>query len=469
MTNGERVITAYFIIAYLVPMVGNLLFPDKIETIYQISPLSFYSVVLLVATYVLFIVASRSKSTWRPPVRLQRLALRIARLYRRLRLTIAIVSVPLSWQYFVRGMNSYRYAAEGEGISDLGSLLLLVVNVINVLATVDLMHAMLSKPAEVRNWRTDLGSVLFGFALVLSANGTASMFQTLFFLLYATFPRLSYALLFVRRGQYQLIALIKSGLSVALLVLLVLAAWIVGEGIKVSSSRRVSSVDAVTDVANETIRQAGFWSDYPYYFLSTNSIYYYSLLFVAQSERGELNYEGVAPVVLPLKTFLFRLDYILGRPLEILRPEPGTVSRVNYLLLTALPSPLQNPRAGSSPGLVAAFVYAFPFPISIVAAAWYLFVVARILDRFIAPLDRLSLFGVFLAVSCLHGIFQSPFDMLVVFDPSTLFTLLVIGAALTNVNMEKAAAGSLAPPRRLWSESATSPLSAPRVPATLAR
>jgi len=461
MTNGQRVITGYFLIAYVVPLIGNVLYPEKIETIYQIFPLSPYPIVLFVAIYALFMLLSR---VVREPgrvttPRLQRSIAKTAALYRRIRTAFGAVALLLSWQYFASGMNSYRYAPEGEGISDLGSILLLGVNVINVVATVDLLHAALNQPSVSSDRSTYIGTLLLGGAVVLSANGTASMFLALFFVFYATFPAVSYAVVFRRTADSYLASFLKSSMALTLVVALVLGAWVVGEGIKISSLRTVSAVQAASDVADQMLRQDGFWADYPYYFLSTNSIYYYSLLFTAHSDREAFNYGGISPVVLPLKTFLFRLDYLAGRPFEILRPDPGTFSRVNYLLLTALPAPAQNPRAGSSPGLAAAFVYAFPFPVSILMAAVYLLLVSRVLDRFINPgsSDRLSPIGVLVAVSCLHGLFQSPFDMLAVLDPSTLFALLVIGAASSAAVTHAALPKPLVRVRRLWSDEHSPP------------
>ena len=42
---------------------------------------------------------------------------------------------------------------------------------------------------------------------------------------------------------------------------------------------------------------------------------------------------------------LFRMDYLLGGPLGIPRPELGSIARLNYELLTALPL---NTREGSA-------------------------------------------------------------------------------------------------------------------------
>lgn len=456
MTNGQRVVTGYFLIAYVIPLLGNVLFSDEIQTIYQIFPLTTYTIVLLVLIYGLYMLMSR-----RPRVtgrlvapRLHRAIGRMGVIYSRARPYFAAASLLLAWQYFASGMNSYRYAPEGESISDLGSFLLISVNVINVVGTVDLLYGAMNRSVGMSDRWTYIGTILLGAALVVSANGTASMFLALFFMFYATFPTLAHKLVFYRRLDSSVVGILKGSLAMVLVVVLVLGAWVVGEGIKASSLRMVSAVDAASDVAEQMLTEEGFWSAYPYYFLSTNSIYYYSLLFTANNSRESFNYTGVSPVVLPLKTLLFRLDYLVGRPFEVERPEPGTMSRVNYLLVTALPPPQQNPRAGSSPGLVAAFVYAFPFPLSVVFAAAYLLVVSRTLDRFINPssTDRLTPIGVFVAVASLHGLFQSPFDMLAGFDPSTLFAVLIVASAAANAVPHVTTTERAAPSRRLWSD-----------------
>jgi hypothetical protein len=207
-------------------------------------------------------------------------------------------------------------------------------------------------------------------------------------------------------------------------------AWFSGETIKASSTGDVTLVAAAASVADRVRSDDRFLENYLYYFISSISSYYYSFLFTVEAPRNELRYESVSPLLLPIETFMFRLDYLLGGLYEVERPAVGSLSQWNYVVMT---SDEQSSRVGTSPGVLASFIYVFGFPLNVLLCAVYLHWVSKATNLLVAR-HRSAVFsecGVLLFLLFVYDVFQSPFDILIVFDNSVLYRLLLIGLVIT--------------------------------------
>jgi hypothetical protein len=428
VTNGKKLITAAFFLGYVVPAAGNLLFGDKIITIYRQVPLTIYSVLLIAGAYAGFVVASAVRVRLVPPLsiwRVRSVLCGLGTLHLRSRVWIATVTLLLQGAFFTVGLNNYRYAT--ETISDVNSPLLLIGAIANVVITVDLFYWMFVRPDVPSAFsRRYLESVLLSLTLVISANGTASMMLALFAMSYSLFPVRFKRLAFVPYGCRPMRRIRTLITAATILVVIFPFSWVCGETIKATSRGDVSLIDAAANVVDGVRSDDRFVENYLYYFVSSISSYYYSFLFAADAAREELVYEGISPIVLPIQTFLFRLDYMLGRPNEIERPMVGSLSRWNYVVMT---TEQPNPRAGTSPGVLASFIYVFGVPFSLLFCALYLRWLSNATNQLVRRHGPavFSEFGVLLFLLFVYDVFQSPFDIFIGFDNSVLYRLLLLG------------------------------------------
>jgi hypothetical protein len=432
VTNGHKLIAASFVLAYAIPAAGNLVFGDAISTIYRRAPLTPYAVLLLAGVYVAFLALSAISVRVFPTLRSSRIRSLLdgmRALYLSVRLLIAIAALLLQALFLTGGLNSYRYSA--AAISEVGSPLLFIGAIANVLITVDLFYWMFVRPdvAGVLT-RRYLENVLLSLTLVISANGTASMLLALVALSYSMFPVHFKRFVFVRRGSRLVRRVGMLVAAVALLAVIFPIAWFSGETIKASSTGDVTLVTAAASVVDRVRSDDRFLENYLYYFVSSISSYYYSFLFTVETPRNELRYESVSPLMLPIETFLFRLDYLLGGPYEVERPAVASLSQWNYVVMT---SDEQSSRVGTSPGVLASFTYVFGFPLNVLLCAVYLHWVSKATNLLVARHGSavFSECGVLLFLLFVYDVFQSPFDILIVFDNSVLYRLLLVGLVIT--------------------------------------
>jgi hypothetical protein len=99
------------------------------------------------------------------------------------------------------------------------------------------------------------------------------------------------------------------------------------------------------------------------------------------------------------------------------------LARANYLQISLYPV---NPREGTSPGLIASFVMAFPLLLAIPMVGIYCAFIARMIDRLAEAMPaRLSLFGHILLLYFLYVLFVSPVDFLLIVDNAFIMLALL--------------------------------------------
>jgi hypothetical protein len=425
MTDGQKVVTAYFALSYGLPMIGNALFHDDILSSYKIYPLTRSTVALLLGVYGFFLVLSTTRIPVFPPVDtafLRPIVRWGGRLYLRSRLAVGLVALPVGVVNLLAGLTSYRYAS--ESISETNSPLLLLMILINTVISVDLFYSMFVRTEKAVGvfTRRYVENILLSITLVVSASGIQGMFEALVSVLYCLFPETFRRLVFVPRGQGLLRPLRRAAVWVPVLLLIFSMAWYVGQFIKASSSIDVATLlEEPEKVAGQVGTEQTFLTSFFYYLIERRSIYYYSLLYSVEASRDELSHGAVAVLAFPLETLGFRVDHFLGGFFGIPRPVIGSISQLNYKLLTADQYPVTD-RTGSSPGLVAAFNYVLGFPLNVILCALFARWVARWLNYLVQQSreETLSIVGVLLVLESLRSVFQSPFDYLVVIDESLL-------------------------------------------------
>ena len=426
MSNGEKAIGLFFVITYFIPMVGVTLFREELLSTYKLYPLTTEAVATLCAIFALYFVLCRLRFSLFRPIDFSALKRYIdfcAQLYARSRLAIALAEIALGLVALYTQSAGYRYMSEGIVTLDAGTAIFLLPNIVlNVVITIDVFYCIfIAHEQEHRPLsRRHIEAILLALALILSANGTFSLFIGLAALLHALSPGRFHGVLFgearERRSWAQTLA------WGAILVFALMVAWYFGTLIKLSSSRDVGEIVREVNWLN-VLGLVGTdlgLADLLYYFLERYSIFYHSFLYTLAATPEELRHGAVSVLSFPLHTLFYRIDFLLGGAFDVTRPEVAAISRLNYELLTVDPI---SDRAGSAPGLIASFNYVFAFPFNIILCALFLRWLTRVIDVLLWRNrgESLNLFGLVMLLIFLQTVFQSPFDVLIVFDDAAIY------------------------------------------------
>jgi len=437
--EGRRIITAYFLLAYVGPLLANQLFADHIESSYKLFPLNLLTVISIAGSYSLFLMLSSVEIQIFPPLDaiLVRGAVGVAgRLYRKYRLMIGLVGVVLGAMSLSTGLTSYRYSEVGmsdSGFADFS--LLLAVIVINLVITGDFFYRIFAEPrtAEFLTRRRFVENVVLAMALVTAADGVLSLLIGLFAMFHAVSPRACDRMVFSRSRPSP----VKTMLTVAISILMGLAVYFVAELfgtiIKMGRTRDIAVVLADTDLntlmgmpSDESLVTAFF-----FHFVERVSIFFYSLQLTTSGAFNDL-LQGLPPALsYPLQTLGFRIGTISGGLISLPRPIIGSIMGLNYELLVATPF---GSRPGTAPGLLASFNYVFGIPFNLVFTALYLRWVAKVMDDVLRrnQAGPLSIIGIVTFLLLGQVFFQSPFDWLMVVDGSVIYMLIIWSIAVAN-------------------------------------
>lgn len=425
-TAGQRLVAVYFALVYVAPLVGNAVLADHITSSYRIEPLTPIALVFLASTFALFLVFTTTNIRFLPALRVPQVArgLRAAgSVYMRVRLPVALGILALAVAYAGAGLNPYRYL--DRGISDSGSALLLMGNVARVVATLDLLYSMFLDRSELPAFRSrrHVAGLAMAAALVTLADGTMSMILALVTLAFALNPRAFRRLTFWR-GTWTMGRIRMASVCAVVVPLALFGAWVLGEIIKLTSNDAITLSAAADTTFTRIADGAEFFTFFAVYVVERLSIYYYSFLYTMAHSWADVNESSGWSIVLPLKTLLFRLDLATGGLFGVERPAVGSIMQLNYLSLTVDPI---NPRAGSAPGLLASFAYAFPFPLSVILCAMFAAFLSRVADAILTLPDgmTLSISGSLVFLAFVHTVLASPFDLLIGLDDSVISMMIL--------------------------------------------
>lgn len=305
------------------------------------------------------------------------------------------------------GLSRWRYAEEGlSGSLDLMSLLFVLAP--NVLELI--LFALLFFHYQLSTRTLRVMMLLLTVDLALTASGIGPMLGVLLALTSAIAPETVRRILLkpdrVTANTPKLRRLIwmlplVGGLGVL--------AYLAGDAVK----KDVSLTEVLdTQDASDVFLQ---------YLVGRISVQWYSLV-AALNQMVELGVgDPLQNLMAPVTNAGFRFSSLTGGWLGIERPLDGSMARINYGLINLYPF---NDREGTTPGLIATFVLAFPIWLGPFALASYLWIYNKIqvgLRRRFA--GRPTLLGELLLLYFTAVFFSSPVDFLLVFDPM-LLTLL---------------------------------------------
>jgi hypothetical protein len=302
------------------------------------------------------------------------------------------------------GLSRWRYAGEGlSGSLDLMSLLFVLAP--NVLELI--LFALLFFNYQISSQAKRGLLLLLTVGLALTATGIGPMLAVLLALTSAIAPETMRRILLnpdrVTASTPKLRRLIwmlplVGGLGVL--------AYLAGDAIK----RDVSLFEVLdTQDASDVFLQ---------YLVGRISVQWYSLV-AAMNLMVELGVgDPLRNLMAPVTNAGFRLSSLTGGWLGIERPLDGSMGRINYGLINLYPF---NDREGTTPGLIATFVLAFPIWLGPFALASYLWIYDKVQMGLRGRLaGRPTLFGELLLLYFTVVFFSSPVDFLLVFDPMLL-------------------------------------------------
>ncbi len=154
------------------------------------------------------------------------------------------------------------------------------------------------------------------------------------------------------------------------------------------------------------------------YLVSRLSISYYSLMNFVNLNLSLVDFFENS--LITLNNLSFRLDSILGGVFNISKPEINSINRLNYLYLS---NGIVDSRSGTSPGIIASFLYQFGSFFGIILASAYtsfVFKVSTINDI------KFSILKVFALILFFQGVFKAPFQAFLILDTNFLGLLLFL-------------------------------------------
>jgi len=432
MNYGRSLVILYLILYYVFPIIGNAIFEERIFTIYKITPIDLYMIAALISIVILFLIINQLPSVKILPDIYRDCIISvfysIGVMYTRMRFYVSIISIPFSAVYLIAGFNSYRYSH--DGISGDGSLYNSFIIIFNLVISLDIFYQIYvqckSMPQWDKRFKWRMANGLFSLSLLMTANGTASMLIAVFALLFSLFPGNFERLLFLGEKESFLLRSKKLIKIITMGFLVSLCAWFAGETIKSSSTEKSGNILSSANLMVKYIEESPeLIENFGYYLISAMSSHYYSMTYALEVKSVDVNSKASLRLVHPLQSFIYRFDIMAGGILNVERPEFGSLSRLNYVLLSD--EVAISERQGTSPGLIASFFYVFPPVIGIFICAFYMAWVARLTNNllFHARSKSISIFGLLLLLQFMLMFFQSPFDLLAIFDNAYLAVVIL--------------------------------------------
>lgn len=390
ISPGLTIILIYFLLTYILQFVANGLVDLSYVSPYRIYPNSHLAITFVVCFSALLWFLD--KPFQHPsPYFFRKLPIKYSAGRFWLSLALAAVSVA----GFVGGYSRFRYAPT-SAFADQFSLAYLLVLVPIFLKADFLYNAFFINDRSTTNANVDRAtSLALMVAAVFSINGISSAFFAMVYVCYLLFGSRFVGAIDHRKqktgGHGRRVAL------VATLVCTVILGWSVGEIIKVDGSLE-SLLEQSTNP--DFFRQKFLWV------LVRPSSTYYSLLMTINDFFLNLDLDQFENFLIPLKTFLFRLNVVLGKPFVIDRPMISSLDELNEHFLGII----VTPRSSASPGLISTFFLSFPFPFNLIFLFAYAILLTRLFNRLYQNMViRPNFFGHLLFCWIVLFFFESPF------------------------------------------------------------
>lgn len=407
--NAKVLVCTYLFIWYVLPFLVFYLF-DFESAIYNVPALNFYGQMyfIIIGITVLWRVVSfscnESPMLWRLD---DRKYINYESIFLLILLVIAMFG-------YASGMSGWRYSPQGLS-EDITSTKLLYAIIPTILEFILLTYIFYKE----LNFRRKINLLMIAVTMLFSASGIRPMLLVSLCISYLLFPDFLHKLLFKQRAENITIKSSLMGFVIIIITFSILGTGLIlGESIKTG----VNIVDVISNYADSSFN--GFFN----YIIERSSTAYISLLNAISNDTSvPSRFQSSLMILGPIENLQFRIDAILGNFFGVDRPDFGSFMRHNYDLITKYPL---NFREGTSPGLLASFVLAADFPISILLLLLYTTLILKLINRLLAGVIKpLSLLGGIIFLSFIDIVFASPLDLLLLIDNMNIFIFLLIGLA----------------------------------------
>lgn len=445
MSAGRIAVLGYVLVFLVIPMIGLPIIGRPDYSSYHYSGNSLAGVLVILGFFLACLTPLFSMDHLVvPSARVAGMARVIYHALQRFILPLSLVLLALMIVLFPPHLANYRYLS--TGIAGQGATFFLAIALKSVITAllVWLLAEFVREPESGGRGRR-LAVLVLVIAQIYSASGTGDIFATSFFLLLFLSPKWFVHFATIDKGS-SLVSMrnLYKFLAVGVIAVQAALSMSVGENIKdgvgtigqsiVSSLG--SAVETIQDVAGapvgtgasadeqeppppvvDAVVSSGNW--FVVRMLEGTASHYYSTLQFFDGFAQEQLSDYAAPISYPLNALQYRLGVLLGEP-DPDRPEIQSISRLNFVVLSAR----QSPTEGTSPGAVASFAYLLPLPLAMVAALAYLVLVSTLLNQLFHSENRnVSLFGGLAIMIQVQTLFQSPLDFVLIIDNGSVFLL----------------------------------------------
>jgi len=153
------------------------------------------------------------------------------------------------------------------------------------------------------------------------------------------------------------------------------------------------------------------------YLVARLSISYYALMNYANLNLNYIDY--LENITITYRNLIFRFDSLIGGIFDVSKPAINSINRLNYILIN---NDFIDKRSGTSPGIIASFLYQFGGFLGLILASSYVSYVFKLVDS----VQKFSLLKIFVLIMFFQGVFKAPFQSLLIFDTNFLSLIIFI-------------------------------------------
>lgn len=406
LSEGTKLLLIYILIYLIVAGCGYELIGNK-SGIYKLLEWNYIALGLFIAV-VLFALNNKEKQVTRYYFA------NFLSLEKQISIIIALDII--SFLGYFSGNTGFRYAS--EGMSESGGLLIFFFATVNTALNFFMLVYLYYCPGYVmgKGLKPFVLKVAFSIGIILSINGNATTLLALLFFASIFFPNTFNNIIFKTKDSKDILPIISRWIFTILLLPALVLANIYGESIKTDADTYMRFDNFDFDIYMEGLLTYIFsFVLSPNYisFKATLTTYAFSLDFTSFYET----------LIIPLESFVFRLDTLMGHPFGIVKSSISSINRLNYTLITE--DYLLREREGTSPGFFATFFLCFPFPLNFILLYFGIRFFKKYTDILLNAMPyKFTIWGMIIFLYFfIMPIISSPIDVFVVIDNIVIYCL----------------------------------------------
>lgn len=401
----------YISLFYFVPLIVNLCYPDEYAMLYvgtkSKMPFLLVPLFLLLVYFMDLGVPNLRIIDFRP----------IGKLFESgwFNYIMILIFFALAINFSLKYSLNFRQSHETSIIAAGPEVIVMLA--LRSYATVYILYILLKRVNGLSVFKREkvLLMIITGGFIITITGSTDMLFILLSLLLIFNKEKLLFVKKVAKRKNF-IVSFLKGILIMILLLVLISSVIFIGNANKIGLDK---AVDIFTDKENLNL-----------ILVATSlriSNWYASLL--AVGNRGFFNnslaYNTIGGII---GNFFYQLGSMIG--VTVVKPEVWSAARMNYLQTY---TDLESSTTGSSPGLIASCIYIPFFPSGMFLLSFYTVAVLRNLSKAFSTANvKLNGLALVILMFFITSFFDSPLDMLNIFNPSVIIAIFFL-AATNNV------------------------------------